>query len=244
MRDLYDEMQQEWYKDAQTISADPSGLESSRVPGSSESLEYHETLESTDDSDIDSALDIEEISEAIIAGERDDLEVTGLKFLSSKSGKAQIEVSRVSECASDTSTRKRMFTPQHDPAYRELTQLEIQTQMSLLNRRLYQGTNWVKNKKHDHIYGILVWLHSVIPVRIRGFYLRDNKDGIIVQAKLAQLGERHPNVFVISERTDDPASRLAFRVTLKDEKGDQKVVYLTSGRNSLEVIFKANSLVD
>ncbi|PYH91129.1 hypothetical protein BO71DRAFT_56904 [Aspergillus ellipticus CBS 707.79] len=43
---------------------------------------------------------------------------------------------------------------------------------------------------------------------------------------------------------DDPTCRLAFRVTLKDEKGVQKVLYPTSPQTSLKAIFKANSLVE
>ncbi|KAF4186711.1 hypothetical protein CNMCM7927_005255 [Aspergillus lentulus] len=258
MRDLYDEMQQEWPKDAQTISADPSGsieydtcsksnksLESSRVSGSSESLEHHENSESDDESDTSSTLDIEAISQAMVAGERDDLEETGLTLCSSRSGKAQIKVSEVSECVGAT-TRKQIIAAQHDPAYGELTSIEIQTQISLLNGRRFKGQHWWSShgaKEKRQIYGLCLLVHSVIWLRLRGFYLSHNKDGVIVQAELARLGERHPNAYVVSERADDPASCLAFRVTLKDENGDQKVVYPTSPP-TLEAIFKVNSLVD
>jgi hypothetical protein len=258
MRDLYDEMQQEWPKDAQPISADPSGsieydtcsksnksLESSRVSGSSESLEHHENSESDDESDTSSTLDIEEVSQAMVAGERDDLEETGLTLCSSRSGKAQIRVLKVSECVSAT-TRKQIIAAQHDPAYEQLTSLETQTQISLLNGRRFLGQHWWsshRDKEKRQIYGLCLLVHSVIWLRFRGFYLSHNKGGIIVQAELARLGERHPNAYVVSERTDDPASCLAFRVTLKDEKGDQTVVYPTSPP-TLEAIFKVNSLVD
>ncbi|PYI22710.1 hypothetical protein BO99DRAFT_325487 [Aspergillus violaceofuscus CBS 115571] len=89
-----------------------------------------------------------------------------------------------------------------------------------------------------------LYIHIVNRIMVEGFYTRDNEDGITVQAELAPLGERHPKVFVSPKTTNDPASRLAFRVTLKDEKGEQKVLYLTVSTNFLEAIFKINSLVD
>lgn len=150
-------------------------------------------------------------------------------------------------CARDTSTRKWTSTSHRDPAYGELTQLEIKTQVSLLNGRLYHGYDWYsnhRNKERREINDIMLNVHSVNWIEIEGYYTRGNKDGIIVQAKIAPLGKQHSNAFVISRLTDDPASRLAFRVTLKDGKGVQKVLYLKSPQNSLEAIFKANSLVD
>ncbi|KAI9035996.1 uncharacterized protein KD926_002561 [Aspergillus affinis] len=89
MRDLYEEMQEEWRKEARTISSD---------------LGDHKALESDDKLDTASALD-----EALAAGERDDLEATVLILLPSESGKVRVEMTRVSSCADDTGNSQVML---------------------------------------------------------------------------------------------------------------------------------------
>ncbi|PYH91130.1 hypothetical protein BO71DRAFT_412034 [Aspergillus ellipticus CBS 707.79] len=125
MRDLYDEMQEKWRREAQTPSSGPGDSIDDASPKSNKPLGSRR--ESDDESDTGSALVIEELSETITAGKRDDLEETGLGLLSSQSRNFQVEVTRVSRYASDNSSRKQASAARRDAAYGELSKQEIQT---------------------------------------------------------------------------------------------------------------------
>lgn len=70
----------------------------------------------------------------------------------------------------------------------------------------------------------------------------DGTRKVTVRAELPAPGTRHENVFAVLAKDDDPASRLAFRVTGRTPSGDEFVAYPRS--KGLRTLFHANVMAE
>lgn len=69
------------------------------------------------------------------------------------------------------------------------------------------------------------------------------EDKVCVKTELSPIGERHPHVWAIASKDQEPGARLAFRISVKDKNGNEtSVVYPTSW--SFQSCCSANALVE
>ncbi|KAL4908410.1 hypothetical protein BDW74DRAFT_175093 [Aspergillus multicolor] len=248
-KDLLDEMQAACNNKASTVCPPPTNvrpfeshklLQNSEAPISTRMSEHPESPNILD-ADIGTALDVEELEDVLVMREEDEVEVNGVA-LSSENGKAQLNVTQVAVRAHRGPRNKRLPTPRS-----ALSPQAIRTQISLLSGRRYQAYAVREQSRNPKgplpEVGLATSVHTVLRIKILGFYLRDNKDGIMIQVELAPPGEKHEKAFAPGTQ-DDPASRLAFRVTLKDKGGNSHVIYPSATEDSLSCVYKANSFVD
>lgn len=69
------------------------------------------------------------------------------------------------------------------------------------------------------------------------------ENGLWVKAELSPAGERHPHVWATSTKEEDPGSRLAFRVSIKDTEGLETFVDYPTIK-TWQAAYRANAIVD
>ncbi|KAJ5447559.1 hypothetical protein N7445_002380 [Penicillium cf. griseofulvum] len=70
-----------------------------------------------------------------------------------------------------------------------------------------------------------------------------NQTYFFVKAEIAPMGERHPHAYATNALASDPGMRFGFRVSLRDEKGEESFVKYASS-STWQAIAIANSFVD
>jgi hypothetical protein len=70
-----------------------------------------------------------------------------------------------------------------------------------------------------------------------------NETSFFVKAEIAPIGERHPHAYATNALRSDPGMRFGFRVSLRDEKGEESFVKYASS-STWQAIAIANSFVD
>lgn len=171
-------------------------------------------------------VDPQDVNELIAASEQDKIECAEM---SSDGG--QVSTMR----SSNLNRPKRVYNPRIDavPGH-VISKQALKTQAELLSGRFYRG-NW------QAATNIRFEVHSTVHLVVHTSKA-NNPDGIITRAEIQPYGEKHPNAWATQARDDDPAIRLGFRVTAKD---DEKRDYFTYPRsNSPNSVMRANAFVE
>lgn len=107
--------------------------------------------------------------------------------------------------------------------------------LSLLFGSRHQGVkhSWNKTTFSFKIHGVSIYLQTGKRPP-KGFWIR---------ADISPIGERHPHLWALDAKPDDPASRLAIRISLRDSD-DCEIDVQYPSRNGEKIACQANGLMD
>lgn len=116
---------------------------------------------------------------------------------------------------------------------------DTQERNNLLAGKWFKGHLYRKHGSHYQIWA----LRNMLTVR---FTHDDVKldEGFILQVVMSPPGTRHPNVYAKQARDDDPASRVAVKVTGTLETGRPFTVFPTQSERSWKEPMRINAVFD